>query len=188
MTGDFFPSNIGSRCRFVVQRRHGFKIPSRFKVAHTIQLYVKISDLMKIGGACHYRNISESPFKYIYYVCEVTLLAVNAHYLNFCCSLICLPVVCSLHIPYSNRIQKTLFDALSRYYYTKLWWRHSNNVLYVFDAPSEYHYRKLRWRHFNNALYYVLSETFSLFSWLYLVSWPVHSTLYWINANYTVDA
>ena len=34
-----------------------FKIPSRFKLTNE-----KISDLMKIGGACHL-EISESPFK-----------------------------------------------------------------------------------------------------------------------------
>ena len=33
-----FFSNIGSQCWFVVEMRHGFKIPYRFKLAHTIKM------------------------------------------------------------------------------------------------------------------------------------------------------
>ena len=55
ITSDFF-SNIGSQYQFVVELWYGCKIPFRFK------LTPKISDLMKIGGACHC-VISEFPFK-----------------------------------------------------------------------------------------------------------------------------
>ena len=56
-------SNIGSQCRFVVEREYGYKMPFRFRLSY-IQYeckHAQISDLMKIGGACH-RVISEFPF------------------------------------------------------------------------------------------------------------------------------
>ena len=47
-------SNIGIQCRFVIKRGHIFSIPFRVKfVSNTNYQNAKISDLMKIEGACH---------------------------------------------------------------------------------------------------------------------------------------
>ena len=65
ITGDFFSSNIGSQCRFVIKRGHIFTIPFRVKFIHLIPLpKCKNLGFIKIEGVITAMN-SEYPFKYL---------------------------------------------------------------------------------------------------------------------------